>query len=59
MELEGQGGDGGYLGRGRPVPSPDAGREDDAIARAIAAEEVRRRREGRASPAVEAGGFGF
>lgn len=59
MELEGHGGDGGYLSRGRPVPSPDAGREDDAIARAMAAEQARMRREGRSSPAVEAGGFGF
>lgn len=59
MELEGHGGDGGYLSRGRPVPSPDAGREEDAIARAMAVEESRMRREGRASPAVEAGGFGF
>lgn len=59
MELEGHGGEAGYLGRGRPVPSPDAGREDDAIARAMAAEAARMRREGRASPAVEAGGFGF
>lgn len=59
MELEGQGGDGGYLTRGRPVPSPDAGRESQAVARALRHQDERRRREGRSSPAVEAGGFGF
>ncbi|KAF3768588.1 hypothetical protein M406DRAFT_107484 [Cryphonectria parasitica EP155] len=59
MDLENQGGDGGYLARGRAVPSPDAGREMEAIARAMKAEDERRRREGRSSPAVEAGGFLF
>lgn len=59
MELEGHGGDGGYLTRGRPVPSPDAGRESQAVARAMKAENERKRREGRCSPVVEAGGFGF
>lgn len=59
MELESQGGDGGYLTRGRPVPSPDARRENDAVARALKAEEERKRREGRGSPTVQAGGFGF
>lgn len=59
MELEGQGGDGGYLTRGLPVPSPDAGRESQAVARAIKAEDERRMREGRGSPAIEASGFGF
>lgn len=58
MELEGQGGD-GYLTRGRAVPSPDAGRESHAVARAMKAEDERKRREGRGSPAVEASGFGF
>lgn len=60
MDLEGHGGsDGGYLMTGRPVPSPDAGRDNEAIAKAMAAEIERKRREGRGSPAVEAGGFGF
>lgn len=45
--------------RPRPVPSPDAGRESHAVARAMKAHGERRRREGRCSPAVEAGGFGF
>lgn len=45
--------------RPRPVPSPDAGRENHAVARAMKAHGERRRREGRCSPAVEAGGFGF
>ncbi|KAI3391437.1 hypothetical protein diail_7361, partial [Diaporthe ilicicola] len=45
--------------RPRPVPSPDAGKESHAVARAMKAQEERRRREGRGSPAVEAGGFGF
>lgn len=59
MELEGQAGDGGYLTRGRPVPSPDARRDNKAVARALEAEEARKRREGRGSPTVQAGGFGF
>lgn len=59
MELEGHGGEGGYLTRGRPVPSPDAGRESQAVARAMQAENERMRREGRGSPAIEASGFGF
>lgn len=59
MELEGHGGEGGYLTRGRPVPSPDAGRESHAVARAMQAENERMRREGRGSPAIEASGFGF
>lgn len=45
--------------RPRPVPSPDAGRESQAVARAMRAEDERNRREGQRSPAVEAGGFGF
>jgi hypothetical protein len=47
--------------RDRPmsVPSPDAGRESHAVAKAMKAHGERRRREGRCSPAVEAGGFGF
>ncbi|KAJ0123610.1 hypothetical protein J7T55_012075 [Diaporthe amygdali] len=45
--------------RPRPVLSPDAGRESHAIAKAMKAHDERRRREGRGSPAVEAGGFGF
>ncbi|KAG8166651.1 hypothetical protein KVR01_002340 [Diaporthe batatas] len=45
--------------RPRPVLSPDAGRENHAVARAMKARGERRRREGRCSPAVEAGGFGF
>lgn len=54
----------GYLSarsrdRPRPVLSPDAGRENHAVARAMKAHGERRRREGRCSPAVEAGGFGF
>lgn len=43
----------------RPVPSPDAGRESHAVKRAMKARGERRRMEGRCSPAVEAGGFGF
>jgi hypothetical protein len=49
----------GYWDRPRPVPSPDAGRESQAVARAMRAEGERSRREGQHSPAVEAGGFGF
>ena len=45
--------------RPRSVPSPDAGRESHAVAKAMKAHGERRRREGRCSPAVEAGGFGF
>lgn len=59
MELEGKGGDGSYLTRGLPVPSPDAGRESQAVARAMKAEDERQRREARGSPAIEASGFGF
>lgn len=59
MELESHGGEGGYLTRGRPVPSPNAQRENEAVARALQAEEERKRREGRGSPTVQAGGFGF
>lgn len=61
MELEGQGqgGDGGYLTRGGPVPSPDARKESEAVARALMADMERKRREGRGSPTVQAGGFGF
>ncbi|PSR94012.1 hypothetical protein BD289DRAFT_459492 [Coniella lustricola] len=59
MELESQGGDGGYLTRGQRVRSPDAEKESHAVARAIRLEDERKRREGRSSPAVEAGGFVF
>lgn len=59
MELEGSGGEAGYLTRGRAVPSPDAGRDSQAVARAMKADGERKRREGRGSPAVEASGFGF
>lgn len=45
--------------RPRPVPSPDARQESHMVARAIKAHGERKRREGRCSPAVEAGGFGF
>lgn len=58
MELEAQG-DGGYLTRGRAVPSPDSRRDNQAIAKALKAEEERKQREGRGSPTVQAGGFGF
>lgn len=49
----------GYWDRPRPVPSPDAGRENQVVARAMRAEGERNRREGQHSPALEAGGFGF
>lgn len=42
-----------------PVPSPNAGMESEAVARALKAGDERSRREGHSSPAVEAGGFGF
>ncbi|KUI58970.1 hypothetical protein VP1G_06254 [Cytospora mali] len=54
-----EGADGYWGDRPRPVPSPDAGRESQAVARAMRAEGERHRREGQHSPAVEAGGFGF
>lgn len=57
MDLEG--GDAGYMTRGRPVSGPDAERESEEIVRAIRAEEDRRRREGTTSPAVELGPVTF
>lgn len=59
MELEGQAEGGGYLTRGQAVSSPDAVRESRAVARAMKAEDERRRREGKCSPVIEAGVFGF
>lgn len=58
MELESQV-DSGYLTQGRAVPSPDSRRENEAIARALQAEEERKQREGRGSPTVQAGGLGL
>jgi len=55
MDLEENGGDGGYLTRGHVLSSPDAEREHDEVKRAMRADEERRRREGATSPAVEFG----
>jgi hypothetical protein len=51
MDLDPAGG--GYLDQGRGLVSPELVRRDEEMARAIRADEERRRREGGSSPAIE------